>query len=203
MEQIRTALETGAGMLWEAFWALGFGYLISAAIQVLVAREQMARRLGGCGPKQAILSGFFGFVSSCCSFVALAASRSVLVKGAHPVNALAFLVALTNLMIELGLVLLVLLGWHVLVGNNLVGVLMIVYVCTVAAGVTVHLLSATLNLLPTARPSLGEMTRFKIDYTFWLNMAFVVLGGMFWILHRQSRQQRGNGHGRQEANCET
>lgn len=126
-EQILEALRTSAGMLWKALWALVFGYLISAGIQVLVTRTQMASALGERGAKQAALGGFFGFVSSSCSFAALAASRSVLVKGGHPVNALAFLIASTNLVLELGLVLLVLLTWHFFVGNLLLGIFMIAY----------------------------------------------------------------------------
>lgn len=127
MDQVGEALLTSAGILWKALWALIFGYLISAGIQVLITREQMARALGERGPKQAGLGGLFGFVSSSCSFAALAASRSVLVKGAHPVNAVAFLIASTNLVIELGIVLLVLLSWHFVVGNFALGILMIVY----------------------------------------------------------------------------
>src|SRR3546814_7252633 len=111
MEQALDALLTVAGMLCKALWALIFGYIISAGIQVLFTREQMANVLGERGATQAGLSGFFGFVSSSCSFAALAASRSVLTKGAHPVNALAFLIASTNLVLELGIVLWVLLGW--------------------------------------------------------------------------------------------
>lgn len=127
MEQVAEALYTGAGMLWKALWALVFGYVISAGIQVLITREQMAGVLGERGPKEAALGGFFGFISSSCSFAALAASRSVLVKGAHPANALAFLIASTNLVIELGIVLWVLLGWRFTLGNFLLGLLMIVY----------------------------------------------------------------------------
>src|SRR3546814_3052600 len=70
---------------------------------------------------------FFGFVSSSCSFAALAASRSVLVKGAHPVNALSFLIASTNLVLELGIVLWVLLGWKFTLGNILLGLIMVAY----------------------------------------------------------------------------
>ena len=126
MESVTEAFHTGAGMLWKALWALAFGYLISAGIQVLVTRERMARTLGERGPREASLAGFFGFVSSSCSFAALAASRTVLTKGAHPSNALAFLIASTNLVLELGIVLLVLLSWHFVVGNFLMGILMIV-----------------------------------------------------------------------------
>ncbi len=127
MDQVLEALLTAAGILWKALWALIFGYLVSAGIQVLVTRSRMARTLGERGPRQAGLAGFFGFVSSSCSFAALAAARSVLVKGAHPVNSLAFLIASTNLVIELGIVLFILLGWQFLVGNFALGILMIVY----------------------------------------------------------------------------
>jgi len=127
VDQVFEALLTSAGILWKAFWALVFGYAISAAIQVLITRSQMARILGKRGPKRAALAGFFGFISSSCSFAALAASRSVLVKGAHSANALAFLIASTNLVIELGFVLWILLGWQFVVGNYLLGILMIVY----------------------------------------------------------------------------
>ncbi|MDJ0389049.1 permease [Roseomonas sp. E05] len=127
MERILDAFLTGAGMLWQALWALIFGYIISAGIQVLVSREQMARLLGAKGVKETALASLFGFISSSCSFAALAASRSVLVKGAHPANALAFLIASTNLVIELGVVLWVLLGWRFMVGNLLLGLLMIAY----------------------------------------------------------------------------
>lgn len=127
MDTLADALLTGAGMLWKALWALIFGYLVSAAIQVLVTREQMAKVLGERGPKQAGIAAFFGFISSSCSFAALAASRSVLVKGAHPANAQTFLISSTNLVIELGIVLWVLLGWEFTLGNILLGLIMALY----------------------------------------------------------------------------
>lgn len=127
MEQIWEALYTAGGMFWKALWALIFGYAISAGIQVLVTREQMGKLLGERGGREAGLAGFFGFISSSCSFEALAASRSVFVKGAHSTNALAFLIASTNLVIELGIVLWVLVGWRFTLGNILLGLLMMLY----------------------------------------------------------------------------
>jgi uncharacterized protein len=140
MDQVIEALTTGAGMLWKALWALIFGYIISAGIQVLITREQMATLLGRRGAKQAALASFFGFVSSSCSFAALAASRSVFAKGAHPVNATAFLIASTNLVIELGIVLWVLVGWRFTAANFVLGLVMVVY----AYGVTRLWLPGTL-----------------------------------------------------------
>ena len=127
MDQVFEALQTSAGMLWKALWALIFGYTISAGIQVLVTRQQMARALGERGAKQASVAGFFGFISSSCSFAALAASRAVFVKGAHATNAIAFLIASTNLVIELGIVLWVLVGWRFTLGNFVLGTAMILY----------------------------------------------------------------------------
>lgn len=127
MEHFVEALLTGAGMLWKALWALIFGYLISAGIQVIVTREQMASTLGSRGLRQMGLAGLFGFISSSCSFAALAASRSVLVKGAHPANAQSFLIASTNLVIELGIVLWVLVGWRFTLANFILGLLMLVF----------------------------------------------------------------------------
>lgn len=127
MDQVLQALETGAGMLWQALWALIFGYIVSAGIQVLVRREQMAHALGERSAGKAGLASFFGFISSSCSFAALAASRTILAKGAHPANAIAFLIASTNLVIELGVVLWVLVGWRFTLGNFLLGLFMILY----------------------------------------------------------------------------
>ena len=70
MEQVIDAVMTGAGMLWKALWGLVFGYVISAGIQVLITKEEMARAIGDRGLRQASLSTFFGFVSSSCSFAA-------------------------------------------------------------------------------------------------------------------------------------
>lgn len=367
MDRILEALLTSVGIFWKTLWALVLGYMISAGIQVLVSRSQMARVLGDRGPKQAGLAGFFGFISSSCSFAALAASRSVLVKGAHPINAIAFLIASTNLVIELGIAVFIFLGWHFFVGNLLLGVLMIVYayiitsiwfpkqlaetardhaerqlevedgqaeafqidkswhkklssregwqaiaaafmnewkmvykeilfgftvagfiavfipndfwnslflssgtdtpsflvvlenallapviafftfigsmgniplaallwsknasfggvisflgadlvaatviylhgkyygwryaaylslllyICMVAAGITIHYMFAGLGILPTTRPELSEQVRFAIDYTFWLNIVFVIIGGTLIMLHVQSKKQK-------------
>lgn len=60
---------------------------------------------------------------------------------------------------------------------------LLLYICMVAAGVTVHYVFTAFGIVPTARPSLGEMVRFKIDYTFWLNIVFTVIGSALLILH--------------------
>ena len=119
------AAMTTAGLFWMALWAFGFGYLISSMIQVFVTRERMKRTMGQGGPKSVGLGTFFGFISSSCSFAALATTRSLFAKGAGFMASLAFLLASTNLVIELGIIIAVFLGWQFVVGEYAGGVLLI------------------------------------------------------------------------------
>lgn len=125
LTQWHQAATTSVGLFWMAFWAFGLGYLISSMIQVFVTRERMRRHLGETGAASVGLGTFFGFVSSSCSFAALATTRSLFAKGAGLVPALAFLLASTNLVIELGIVIAVFLGWQFVVGEYLGGALLI------------------------------------------------------------------------------
>jgi len=121
------AARTSVGLFWMAFWAFGLGYLISSMIQVFVTRERMKRSMGDSGIKSVGLSTFFGFLSSSCSFAALASTRSLFSKGAGLVPALAFLLASTNLVAELGIVIAVFLGWQFVVGEYVGGVLLVLF----------------------------------------------------------------------------
>ena len=117
--------HTTAGLFWMAFWAFGLGYLISSTIQVFVTRERMRQSMGEKGPKSVGLATFFGFISSSCSFAALATTRSLFTKGAGLVPSLAFLLASTNLVIELGIVIAIFLSWQFVVAEYLGGLLLI------------------------------------------------------------------------------
>lgn len=119
------AATTTLGLFWMAFWAFGLGYLISGMIQVFVTRERMKKSMGEAGPKSVALGTFFGFISSSCSFAALATTRALFAKGAGIIPALAFLLASTNLVVELGIVIAVFLGWQFVVGEYLGGVLLV------------------------------------------------------------------------------
>ena len=121
------AAITTAGLFWMALWAFGLGYLISSMIQVFVTRERMKQTMGGEGPKAIGLGTFFGFISSSCSFAALATTRSLFAKGAGFVASLAFLLASTNLVIELGIIIAVFLGWQFVVGEYVGGILLILF----------------------------------------------------------------------------
>ena len=119
------AATTSVGLFWSAFWAFGLGYVVSSMIQVFVTRERMRRSLGDTGPRSVALATFFGFVSSSCSFAALSTTRSLFAKGAGLVPSLAFLLASTNLVVELGVVISVFLSWQFVVGEYVGGALLI------------------------------------------------------------------------------
>lgn len=107
-ESLREALLMG----WETLWALVFGFAVSAALQVFVSRDRMARSFGRTSLRSMALATGFGAASSSCSYAAAAAGRSAFVQGAALLPALAFMFASTNLVIELGAVLWVLMGWR-------------------------------------------------------------------------------------------
>jgi len=98
-----------------ALWAFVLGYFISSCIHVFVTRELMKQAMGQAGAKSVGLATFFGFISSSCSFAALATSKSLFKKGAGLVPSLAFLLASTNLAIELGIIIAIFLSWQFVV----------------------------------------------------------------------------------------
>jgi uncharacterized membrane protein YraQ (UPF0718 family) len=113
------------GMLWMIFWALVLGFSISGAVQAFVSKEKMASLLGKPGLKQLTTASFFGVMSSSCSYAAASMARSIFQKGAHIIPSLAFMLASTNLVIELSVVLWVMLGWQFVLAEFLGGILLI------------------------------------------------------------------------------
>ncbi len=102
----------GAAMFWETLWALVLGFGISAALQVFVSKERMTRLLGRAGLREILFATGFGAASSSCSYAAASIGRSAFQKGAALIPALAFMFASTNLVVELGAVLWLLMGWR-------------------------------------------------------------------------------------------
>ncbi|WP_318308560.1 permease [Flagellimonas crocea] len=119
------AAYTSLGFFWMALWAFALGYLISSMIQVFVTEKRMQNMMGDKGKKSVLLGTFFGFISSSCSFSALATSKSLFKKGASFVSSIAFLLASTNLVIELGIIISIFLGWQFVVGEYVGGILLI------------------------------------------------------------------------------
>jgi uncharacterized membrane protein YraQ (UPF0718 family)/YHS domain-containing protein len=112
-------------MAWAVWWALVFGFAISAIVQAWVPRERVQRALGGGGPSPVALATGLGAASSSCSYAAVAIAKSLFQKGASAASALAFQFASTNLVIELGIVIWVLLGWQFTLAEFLGGLVLI------------------------------------------------------------------------------
>src|SRR5258706_13682756 len=106
------ALFTSFSMFWEILWPLILGFTLSGIVQALVSHQTMAKTLGCDGPKCITFATLFGIASSSCSYAAVALARSIFQKGASFTSAMVFELASTNLVIELGIILIVLMGWQ-------------------------------------------------------------------------------------------
>src|ERR1700737_3172995 len=120
------ALQISFFMLWEVLWPLAFGFLLSAMIQTVVSKRAVAGALGRPDLKGFVLACGLGAASSSCSYAAVAVARALFRRGASFVNAIIFEFASTNLVFELGLVLLILLGWQFVAAEFAGGLLMAV-----------------------------------------------------------------------------
>jgi uncharacterized protein len=112
MDWLWPSLYHALAMLWATFWALVVGFTVSGVLQVFVSKEQISRAFGQTNVKSVSLATGLGAASSSCSYAAVAAARSAIEQGAALIPALAFMFASTNLVIELGAVLCVLMGWQ-------------------------------------------------------------------------------------------
>lgn len=119
------AAYTTTGFFWMALWAFILGYIISSMIQIFVTEKKMQETMNENEGKSVLLGTFFGFISSSCSFSALAGTKSIFKKGASFVSSIAFLLASTNLVIELGILISIFLGWQFVVGEYVGGILLI------------------------------------------------------------------------------
>src|SRR5437868_5480006 len=125
MDWLEDGLHNAFLMAWEVWWALVFGFAISAVVQAKVPRARIEGALSGGGFRPIALATGLGAASSSCSYAAIAIAKSLFQKGASAVSTLAFQFASTNLVWELGLVLWVLLGWQFTLAEYLGGLVMI------------------------------------------------------------------------------
>jgi uncharacterized membrane protein YraQ (UPF0718 family) len=125
-EPIRHALMMSFGMGWEILWPLILGFALSGAIQAVVSKRQMSKLLPNDKPKTLVIATALGAASSSCSYAAVALARSLVKKGANFTAAMAFEIASTNLVIEIGVILFVLLGWQFMAAEFVGGPLMII-----------------------------------------------------------------------------
>jgi YHS domain-containing protein/uncharacterized membrane protein YraQ (UPF0718 family) len=119
-------------MFWETLWALVLGFALSGVIQAFIPRLGIRRLLGDASPLALIRATGFGAASSSCSYASAAMAKSLFSEGANFVTAMVFMLASTNLVIELGIVLAVLIGWQFTGSEFFGGLLMIVLFVLVA-----------------------------------------------------------------------
>src|SRR5271167_305856 len=132
-DTIGRSLREGFFMFWETLWPLVLGFALSGAVQAFVPRDAMRRRLGDHRAPAVVRASSYGMVSSSCSYAASAMAKSLVVKGADYIAAMVFMFASTNLVIELGIVLVVLMGWQFAVSEFVGGIIMIVLLATLGA----------------------------------------------------------------------
>jgi uncharacterized protein len=126
MHALTHALSITGSMTWEILWALILGFTLSAIVQALVRRSTIIRLLGDDRPRTLTIAAGLGAASSSCSYAAVALARSLFRKGANFTAAMAFEIASTNLVIELGVILALLLGWQFTAAEFIGGPIMII-----------------------------------------------------------------------------
>ncbi|MBA2678353.1 MAG: permease [Ktedonobacteraceae bacterium] len=172
INSIGQALFMAFSMLWEILWPLILGFTLSGIVQAMVSHQAMARALGGNTPKNLTLATLFGIASSSCSYAAVALARSIFQKGASFTSAMAFEIASTNLVIELGIILIVLLGWQFTAAEFLGGILMVIFIALIFR----FTLTPRLVQMAKAQAEKGQMGRMEGHAA----MDMSVAGGSFF-----------------------
>src|SRR5437016_4917472 len=159
-------------MFWEILWPLIFGFTLSAIVQAVVSKSEMTRLLPDDSPRSLAVACGLGAASSSCSYAAVALARAIFRKGANFTAAMAFEFASTNLVIELGIILALLLGWQFTLAEFVGGPLMIVLLALLFRA----LLSPT--LLEMARRSAERGLLGRMEGHAEMDMS--VTGGPIW-----------------------
>ncbi len=123
--EIVTALRMAFLMGWEILWALVLGFALSGIVQAVVTKGEMSRLLPNSKGRTILLASALGAASSSCSYAAVALARSLFRKGADFIAAMSFQFASTNLVLELGAILWVLMGWQFVLAEFVGGPIMI------------------------------------------------------------------------------
>jgi len=121
------ALKLAFGMTWQILWALILGFGLSAAVQSVVSKSEMRRLLPDDRPRTLTIACGLGAASSSCSYAAVALARSLYRKGANFTASMAFEIASTNLVIELGIIMALLIGWQFTLAEFVGGPIMVVF----------------------------------------------------------------------------
>jgi len=167
------ALEMALAMGWEILWPLILGFALSAVVQAAVSHQQMSRLLPDDRPRSIATALALGAASSSCSYAAVALARSIFRKGAHFTAAMAFEMASTNLVVELGIIMLVLLGWQFTLAEFAGAPLMVVFL------VLVFRMFLSRDLLDQAKKQADKGVAGRMEGHAEMDMS-VTEGGSLW-----------------------
>jgi uncharacterized membrane protein YraQ (UPF0718 family) len=157
VDAVTKALTEAFNMTWEVLWPLILGFALSGAVQAVVSRKSMVRLLGDDSPRSLVFATLFGIASSSCSYAAVALARSLFVKGASFTAAMVFELASTNLVIELGIILVVLMGWQFAAAEYVGGIVMVIFLAVLFR------LTLTPRLVESARRHAEEGRRGRME----------------------------------------
>ncbi|MGA7418487.1 MAG: permease [Acidimicrobiales bacterium] len=131
LDAIGHALSVTGAMTWQIAWSLILGFTLSAIVQALVHKRTVERLLGSAAPKALASATVLGVASSSCSYAAVALARGLFRKGADFTAAVVFEIASTNLVVELGIIMALLLGWQFTAAEFVGGPIMIVLIAVI------------------------------------------------------------------------
>ncbi len=172
MDQFLDFLKLSFAMIWEILWALILGFALSGVVQGVVSKSEMSKLLPDDSPKSIAISCGLGAASSSCSYAAVALARSIFRKGANFTAAITFEFASTNLVIELGIIMAVLLGWQFTAAEFIGGPIMVVVL------VILFRLFLTPALVRAAREQADKGLRGVMEGHTEMDMS--VKGGSLW-----------------------
>src|ERR1700756_2722295 len=173
IDAVIRALGMALAMGWEIFWPLILGFALSAVVQAAVSKQQMSRLLPDDRPRSIATALALGAASSSCSYAAVALARSIFRRGAHFTAAMAFEMASTNLVVELGIIMLVLLGWQFTLAEFVGAPLMVVIL------VLLFRMFLSRDLLEEAKEQAGKGIAGRMEGHAEMNMS-VTEGGSVW-----------------------
>src|SRR5712692_2541410 len=166
------ALQLALDMFWEVLWPLVLGFALSGAVQAVVSHRSMARLLGDNSRRSLSYATLFGVASSSCSYAAVALARSIFRKGASFTSGMVFELASTNLVIELGIILIVLMGWQFAAAEYVGGLVMVVLIALIFR------LTLTPRLVELARKHAEQGRTGRMEGHATMDMSLT--GGSLW-----------------------
>ena len=173
LDAIGHALATAGSMTWQITWSLILGFTLSAMVQAVVRRQTIARLLGDDRPTTLAIATGLGAASSSCSYAAVALARALFRRGASFTAAMAFEIASTNLVIELGIILALLLSWQFTLAEFIGGPIMIVLMAVAFR------LFVRRQLIDAARTQAGKGLAGSMEGHAAMDMS-IQSGGSFW-----------------------